>query len=195
MERSFKLKVMKESYKFVRSMYFILLFAYVIYAIVEAARLNDTVYTFSRLGVVLGFVIFGILLTSKLYRVHFYEITFIGMFCALIVKIAYDWTNEADTSLAAALIPLVASTVFNISSFYAFILNCFHLLNWIIRMAYLATASHNPTELPEETLVQFYVILSYILLLSEITALISYLGYRFEKEQREEHSSNAKLEI
>ena len=77
MERSFKLKVMKESYKFVRSMYFILLFAYVIYAIVEAARLNDTVYTFSRLGVVLGFVIFGILLTSKLYRVHFYEITFI----------------------------------------------------------------------------------------------------------------------
>jgi uncharacterized membrane protein len=100
------------------------------------------------------------------------------MVSALIAKLVYDWVQKEDTSYSAALVPVVISTLLNISAFRGAALNVVHYIVWIIRIIILYTGDNYKNGLDGSSLQTVYVIASYILLELGITSLMAILGYR-----------------
>lgn len=100
------------------------------------------------------------------------------MVAALIAKLVYDWVQNEDTSYSAALVPVIVSTLFNISAFRGMVLNTVHYIVWIIRIILLYTGNVYKNGLDGTSIQTVYVIASYILLELGITTLMCILGYR-----------------
>lgn len=100
------------------------------------------------------------------------------MVAALIAKLVYDWVQNEDTSYSAALVPVIVSTLLNISAFRGAVLNTVHYIVWIIRIIILYINNTNLNGLDGTSLQTVYVIASYILLELGITILMAFLGYR-----------------
>ena len=46
------------------------------YALGEALLIKDEVYNFSRMGVFVGFALFGCLIYTDIHRAHYFDVTF-----------------------------------------------------------------------------------------------------------------------
>ena len=75
MEKQYRLITSRKALKLAKVVYAISLLVYGGYSLGEALIMKDQVYGFSRLGVFVGFLIFGCLLFTDFYRAQYYEMT------------------------------------------------------------------------------------------------------------------------
>lgn len=193
LERRYIITSINQMWRRVRIVYFGLLLYFAAYIIGEAIQEYKAAYILSRIGVFVVFLVYGLFLILNTFRQRFHILTLIFMVAALIAKLVYDWVQKEDTSYSAALVPVVISTLLNISAFRGAALNVVHYIVWIIRIIILYTGDNFKNGLDGSSLQTVYVIASYILLELGITSLMAILGYRMETEKRVDFSANTQI--
>ncbi len=84
MEKQYKLMTSRKAIKLSRFIYPVFLMIFGGYALGEGILLKDEVYSFSRMGVFIGFFLVGCVLYTDLYRRRYFDIT---LFVSLMLKI------------------------------------------------------------------------------------------------------------
>ena len=145
LERKYKMIMSKLIAKNFRIIYFAILIAFGGYILGTSLLVEEDVYSLSRLGVFLGFLVLGAVLFVKPYQAFYYELTFIVSFLFLsklisqfillvcTVKVVFDWTRTTDSSLGAALIASCIAIVFNTYAFWLFLINIAYYIVYLIR--------------------------------------------------------------
>ena len=76
MERQYRIMTSRKALKLSKVLYPIALVIFGAYALGEALLIKDQIYNFSRMGVFVGFLLFGFLIYTDIYRTHYFDVTF-----------------------------------------------------------------------------------------------------------------------
>lgn len=88
MEKQYKLITARKAKRSSQIIYGLAILVYGGYSLGQSLLLKDDVYTFSRLGVFIGFVLFGFLLTTDFYRTQYFNVTlFVSVSLLLLLKL------------------------------------------------------------------------------------------------------------
>jgi hypothetical protein len=173
LERRYMITYIKDNWKRLRKIYFLLVIYFGTFILGEGIVAFQKEYTFSRLGVFIGFLATGGLFFTSIIRQKYFQSTMVVMVLAMITKLIYDYVTPTETALSAAVVPVVISTLFNMSAFRGIIMNLIHYFIWVIRAIYLEA---NQTD--NDNLFRFYIIWSHVFLHAGITVLLCILAYR-----------------
>jgi len=110
-------------------------------------------------------------------------------------KIAFDWTMQADSTLAAALIPMATTVLFNAHTYWIVAANILYFVVYAIRLIVLFEVDEKGGYPHDRTFITFYILWSLIVLLGGINAVISALIYKVERQQRGEFVGDTKVKL
>ena len=77
MERHYKIQMTKFTAFYFRMIYVLLVFVFGFYILGQSIETKEHVYTYSRLGVFLGFVVIGIPIFTPFFQIHYFEIALV----------------------------------------------------------------------------------------------------------------------
>lgn len=80
MEKQYRLVTSREALKYSRIAYLVGLIFFGGYSLGQSLILKDDVYTYSRMGVFLGFALFIFVLYTEVYRTKYFSVTFLVRF-------------------------------------------------------------------------------------------------------------------
>jgi len=195
LERQYKIimsKLVSRKFKYI---YFFFLLVFGGYILGQSILTEEASYTYSRLGVFLGFLVLSVGLFTYQFRTFYFEITFFLTLLVYSAKIAFDWTVQADSTLAAALIPMATTVLFNAHTYWIVAANLVYFIAYAIRLIILFDVDEKGDYPSDRTFITFYILWSLIVLLGGINAVISALIYKVERQQRGEFVGDTKVKL
>jgi len=75
MERRYKTTSVRSVYKYVRAMFYTLVVVYAFFVLGESIIQKSSAYTLSRVGVLVGACLVGLLISTQYFRIYFYKST------------------------------------------------------------------------------------------------------------------------